>query len=449
MARFLFTTLPSNDLGLLTRSLPIARELGKHGHRIAFCNPGHAPQQMITEAGFENLLPDSPLYYLIAGDVSPRNIFRFLSQKKRLFNLARLAGFVKKTFQYSTAQVWNVDHFMSLMGMMDADFIRANINVLLDLMAGTGAEAVVDFWNPYACMAARIRGIPLITVIQADLHPHSKGFIWWSSPPAGLPPRPAPVVNTVLEEYGQPPIETVGELLIGDLTLVVGTPETDPLPESADVQYVGALLWEKQSAALPSWLEDLNPDQPLIWLYTGNPRYFKASATAFDSSVVLQACLEALGNQPLQIVLTTGYHPLPRKFFPLPANFHLEPFLPGLAMAEKSDLIIHHGGYGSCQTGLYAGTPALIIPTYSERESNARRLASQGAADFLVPAADRGGRKKYVSADDVREKVYAILQGKRFTANARSLGEKLKAHGGAPQAARLIENHLFSVQAAD
>jgi len=48
-------------------------------------------------------------------------------------------------------------------------------------------------------------------------------------------------------------------------------------------------------------------------------------------------------------------------------------------MAERSDLLIHHGGYGSCQTGLVTGTPAVIIPTYAERESNARRIAALGA----------------------------------------------------------------------
>jgi len=441
VTKFLFTTLPSNDLGLLTRSLPIARELGKHGHRINFCNPGKAPRKIIAEAGFENILPKSPFYYLIAGDVSPQNISRFISQKKRLANLKQLAGLVKTQFQYSTARVRNVDHFMSLMGMLDENFIRANVNILLNLITETGTEVVVDFWNPYACMAAKIIGIPLITVIQADLHPQSKGFIWWSSPPADLP-RPAPVVNIVLEEYGQPPIDTIGDLLIGDLTLVIGTPEIDPLPETADVQYVGALLWERKPAELPSRIDNLRTDQPLVWIYTGNPRYLKGMGTAFDSSVIISACLEALGNEPMQVVLTTGYHSFPRKFLPLPPNFHLEPFLPGLAMAERSDLIIHHGGYGSCQTGLYTGTPALIIPTYSERESNARRIASQGAGDFIVPETDKRGRKKYVSANDLRDKTYAILSEKSFAANARRLGEKLKTHGGAPQAARLIEAHL-------
>ncbi len=39
---FLFFTLPSNDLGLLARSLPIARALRDRGHTVEFCTPARA-----------------------------------------------------------------------------------------------------------------------------------------------------------------------------------------------------------------------------------------------------------------------------------------------------------------------------------------------------------------------------------------------------------------------
>ena len=53
MSRFLFTTLPSNDLGLLTRSLPIARKLKLRGHEVAYCHPAKSPQIFIAEGGFQ------------------------------------------------------------------------------------------------------------------------------------------------------------------------------------------------------------------------------------------------------------------------------------------------------------------------------------------------------------------------------------------------------------
>src|SRR5258708_38648640 len=75
MTTFLFTTLPTNDLGLLTRSLPIARELAEQGHTILFCSPANAPSRLIAEAGFHNLLPRHPIYDLMRGDQSRKGLF--------------------------------------------------------------------------------------------------------------------------------------------------------------------------------------------------------------------------------------------------------------------------------------------------------------------------------------------------------------------------------------
>jgi UDP:flavonoid glycosyltransferase YjiC (YdhE family) len=80
MTTFLFTTLPTNDLGLLTRSLPIARELAEQGHTIVFCSPANAPSRLIAEAGFHNLLPKHPIYDLMRGDQSLQGLVRFITR---------------------------------------------------------------------------------------------------------------------------------------------------------------------------------------------------------------------------------------------------------------------------------------------------------------------------------------------------------------------------------
>jgi MGT family glycosyltransferase len=153
--------------------------------------------------------------------------------------------------------------------------------------------------------------------------------------------------------------------------------------------------------------------------------------------VVLQACIAALANEELQVVLTTGHHVLPEELLPLPANFHHESYVPGLAMAERSDVLIHHGGYGSCQTGLYAGKPSVILPTFSERESNARRITALGAG-AIVPVDMTPGQKR-VDVDELRATVRSVLTNPSFRDRARQVGERLRGYGGASQAADLIE----------
>jgi len=433
MSTYLFTTLPSNDLGLLTRSLPVARELRTLGHRVFFCSPGRAPRRLIADAGFESRLPDDPLYDL----ASPASLLRLLRSAHPWHDVRLAFRVLRHAMRSSTAAVWDIDHFMYLMGMAEPALVRAAVASLTRLIADCRADAIVDFWNPLACMAARATHTPLISVLQADVHPDSRGFLWWREPPPERP-TPVPAVNRVLAELGLAPVDRVADLLLGDLTLVLGIPRTDPLPERADVTYVGPILWQQPGSTLPDWIEDLDSDRPLVWLYPGNLRYMPGARSPFDSMVVLEACVEALCDEPVHVVLTTGHQNLPRRFRRLPRNFRHAPYVPGLAMAERSTMLIHHGGYGSCQTGLWAGRPTVIVPTFSERESNARRVAEAGAGLVVLPESDARGTRKHAAPARLRDAVRAVLSDPAFTRSAGELSRELRAQGGAPLAARLI-----------
>jgi UDP:flavonoid glycosyltransferase YjiC (YdhE family) len=192
------------------------------------------------------------------------------------------------------------------------------------------------------------------------------------------------------------------------------------------------MLWEREGSELPGWMGAFGLDRPLVWVYSGKPRY-GISGPTFDSDVVLEACVEALAD----VVLTTGHHRLPRALLPLPPRFRHAPYLPGLSMASRCDLLVHHGGYGSCQTGLHAGKPAVILPTFSERESNARRLAALGAAEMVEVRRD--GRRKTVDPSTLRASVRRLLRDRSYAARARELGASLRGYGGPPRAATLIE----------
>lgn len=443
MATFLLTTMPSNDLGLLTRSLPIACELRDRGHRVLCCNPAAAPRRLIADGGFENALPGHALFDVMGGPQTLGGLLRYLRAGRWRRRHAGLAGALRELLPAlplrrapATDEVWSMDHAGALLGMLDTGFVRASCRALLELVREVDPDVVIDFWNPMAVIAARAAGKPVATVIQADAHPLGRGFLWWRPPPSPPPPSSVPVVNRVLAELGLPRVARLEELSVGDLTLVVGSPETDPLPPGADVTYVGSLLWQQPGAELPAWIAPLGRERPLVWVYSGNPRYGSA-AGVLDSAVVLEACVEALAAEDLDVVLTTGHHPLPDALLPLPERFRHAPFLPGLAMAGRCDLLVHHGGYGSCQAGLAAGKPAVILPTFSERESNARRLAALGAAEVVEVRRHRG--RKTVDPAELRTAVARVVAGPSYAERARVVGAALRAHGGASRAASLIE----------
>jgi UDP:flavonoid glycosyltransferase YjiC (YdhE family) len=445
--RFLFTTQVSNDLGLLTRSLPIATELRKRGHQIAFCNPANAPRKLIAEAGFENLLPKHPIYYLnhqlFTDKLNIAGIYQLLRSKQIKQDFGGMFSFLHELIRVfpkigtATPEIWSLDHMGVLTGMLSENFVRSECMAFVQLMTEYGADIVVDSWHPVACMAARVLQRPLITILQADMHPNNNGFIWWKEHPINIP-SPTPILNKVLADYGFGPIRKTEDLLVGDLSLVLGMPETDPLPSHTPATYIGAILWQKEDAKPPDWFSQLDRNKPVIWIYSGNPQYLPIG-TPMDSSIVIRSCIAALAKENVQVVLTTGYHTLPKKVLPLPANFRHVPYVPGILMAKRSDLMIHHGGFGSCQTGLFTGTPAVIIPTYSERESNARRISAVGAGEYISPIAERSGTTRQISAGELRGLVTRVLSTPSYSENTKLISQKLQTFGGVTYATRLIE----------
>lgn len=205
--KFLFTTLPTNDLGLLTRSLPIACELRTLGREVVFCTPATAPRQLVAEAGFENAIPQHALYDVIDMEQSIDGVSKFLTSrpwKRRKQNVFEFLSELVPALPLKSApkswEVWNMDHAGAMMGMLNEGFVRAHCEAFRKLIKCCRVDIMVDFWNPFAVLAARASGKPVITVIQANAHPKGDGFIWWKPPPSVIP-TPVDVVNRVLKDY--------------------------------------------------------------------------------------------------------------------------------------------------------------------------------------------------------------------------------------------------------
>ena len=407
MSRFLFTMLPANDLGLPTRLVPIARELADRGHDVAVFNPAPAPAALIADAGLANLpmppraIPDPP------------------------FDLKK------------ASQAWDVEEMYASL-FSDEEFVRANTALHVDLIRDFKPDVVVDSFGVFACLAARICGVPLATVNQGNFHPASDGFLFWKGErPSGLPSA-VPYFNRVAAEYGIGPFARSVDLLAGDLSLIVGTPETDPVFSAARVTHIGPIVWQRGDAELPPSIASIQKD--IVWVYSGNPRYAPVP-TAIDSIVVIRAAIAALADAPVEVVLTTGYQEIPNEIGALPANFHHAAYLPGRALAERSQLMVHHGGHSSVMQSLAAGTPAILIPTITERESNARRLAALGAGEIVLPIDGPDGEKQ-IDIAEFTSKVHRVLNQPGYRESASRVALNMRSYGGARLAADKIEKLL-------
>lgn len=83
----------------------------------------------------------------------------------------------------------------------------------------------------------------------------------------------------------------------------------------------------------------------------------------------------------------------------------------------------------------------MIIPTITERESNARRLAALGAGEVVMPVTGADGEKR-VDVAEFGAKVKRVLNGPSYRESAKRVSESMRRFGGAKAAAERIEEFL-------
>jgi UDP:flavonoid glycosyltransferase YjiC (YdhE family) len=107
-------------------------------------------------------------------------------------------------------------------------------------------------------------------------------------------------------------------------------------------------------------------------------------------------------------------------------------------MAAQCQLMVHRGGHSSVMTGLKAGTPAVIVPTLTERESNARRLVVLGAEEIVMPVDGLNGEKP-IDASEFEAALFRVLKDPAYCRSAKRVSESMRGHGGAKTAADRVE----------
>ena len=119
----------TDDLGLVTRLVPIACELASRGHSIAVCNPAPAPARLIAESGLVAVpVPQLP--------------------RPTIVNKSR---------------IWDVDCLFANIGLLDESFTRKMTAIHTDVVRDHDPDIIVDSFSPFACLAARACGKPLMT----------------------------------------------------------------------------------------------------------------------------------------------------------------------------------------------------------------------------------------------------------------------------------------------
>ncbi len=231
-----------------------------------------------------------------------------------------------------------------------------------------------------------------------------------------------PGMNELRSSRGLRPLAGVNDLFGAPPLTVYTTAEPfeyhrRDLP--AGVVMVGPLEWEPPVTA-PPWLDEV--DRPLVLVTT---------STDYQADTALvRAALEGLADSDVHVVAT-----LPSDdpaTLAIPANAHVERFVPHSLVLDRAVCAITHGGMGGTQKALGRGVPVVAVPFGRDQSEVARRVEVAGAG-VRLPA-------RRLRADRLRE---AVREARTRTAGAERIAAAFRKAGGASAAADAVEQRLL------
>lgn len=177
----------------------------------------------------------------------------------------------------------------------------------------------------------------------------------------------------------------------------------------------GPLTWDPPTDA-PAWLDSLERQVALV----------TTSSEFQDDAALVKAALAGLAGEDLDVVAT-----MPAGVsagVDVPANAHVEEFVPHSLVLPKAVVAVTHGGMGATQKVLAAGVPVVVVPWGRDQAEVGRRAEATGAGVLL--------RRRKLSPQSLLD---AVRRARELRPAAESLAAKMAADGGAPLAVDRLE----------
>ena len=388
--RILFTVQPS--VGHLHPLVPVANALTGAGHEVAVCSaPSFGPE--VEEFGLEHL--GAGLDWSMS-DQSTWDVFPPMPPPGPDF------------------PAWAVLTLADITtGQMVPD--------LLTIAAGWRPDLIVREGMEYGgCLAAERLGIPHASVA-------GNAYAALDSPDIDYFPGNRLMVAEPLarhrEGLGLPPDPEV-RMPFRHLHLAFTPPAWDgaSVARPANISFLRHSSTVPPGARLPDWVGPL-PDRPTV---------FASLGTVFNKTPgVLEAIVQALVDEPVNVIVAIGRDQDPARFGPQPDHIRLEPYLPQPLLLEHCDAFLTHGGFNSVKEALGAGVPMVALPISADQPYSAERCAAIGAGR-TVGAGDR-------TPHAIRDAVRQVLTDPGYRAGAGGFQAEMMALPGSDEVVALLE----------
>jgi len=220
-----------------------------------------------------------------------------------------------------------------------------------------------------------------------------------------LPPLVAAPVDALRERAGLTPDS--GASLRDEAVFSSFPASLDVVPPSSPMRapFRARVVEEPPSSAPAVWLSVDDP-RPLIYvtfgsLLGGMPEY---RATYRNS-------LDALADLPVRALLTTGRGVDAGALGTIPANVHVEQWIPQRDVLPRVSALVCHGGSGTLLGGLAAGLPMVVIGAGADQPHNGRLVAAAGVGLTLTKpdvSELRGAIETLLGSPDLRRQAQRL-----------------------------------------
>jgi MGT family glycosyltransferase len=309
-------------------------------------------------------------------------------------------------------------------------YARATASELSQVAGAFGPDVlVVDQQAVAGAVVARQQGIPWVTsaTTSAEL----------TDPLADLP-KVDEWVRAQLHELERElgicnELAGSGDLRFSDQLVLAFTTEAlvGPLPRRrAGVRFVGPAIAGRADPTPFPW-ERLEPGRRTVLVSLG-------TVNAAMGSRFFAVAVEALSRSTVQAVVVA-----PPDEVEVPSGVHhvlVCPRIPQLAVLDRVDAVVTHGGHNTVCESLARGLPLVLAPIRDDQPIIAEQVVRAGAGLRV-----RFGR---VGPDELGDVIERVLAEPSFRSAAGRIRDSFDRAGGAPAAADAVEGLLVGVSAS-
>ena len=413
-------------LSEVSRLVEIGKALRNLGKEVQFFSHGGTYEWVAQDAGFDvisvppTMSAERAKHYMAFNRAEEGNPFRdsFFTYDELKDYVAREAEFLRAARADAVLIGWNLPSYLSVQ------------LVSLPIIVQQPGPFTVPFFD-------KKMGVFVPSLIGWLRYLPMDWFMNWLMPRAKFWLKP---FNQLAGELGLPQYKSTLDLMAGDLTLVMDAPDILGISSEELEHYVPR--YPQYFHRTPKYryggpcfarLPGDVPDVVRKHFDTSRTKLYCAMGVS-GSPEVLQSIIDIVTDLDLQALACTTTI-LDKATLHSPERVLMVSHVPAHLVNALVDVAITHGGAGTVQTAIHAGTPLVGVPMHGEQAGNISLVARQGAG-IMLSRLDL--KKKKLAA--VLEK---LITDPSYKANMHRLKQHQDTIDGAAKAAQEIVRFLI------